>query len=297
MHLLTFDDLNTKQLKKIVKLALKIKRNPRKYSRKLIEKQIVMFFQKPSLRTRLSFELGIEQMGGNAVFYGKEQATIGQKETWEDFAHVISSYNALGIVCRLFDHADIERVARASSIPVINALTNEFHPMQAIADYMTIFETQKNYKATIAFIGDAKNNVTHSLMEGAKLLGARVHVASPKGYDPLPSVYEKTKEFVKLFRDPQEAVKDADFIYTDSWMSYNIPEKELAKRKKDLKKYQVNSQLLSHAPAYAKIMHCMPATRGMEITTEVLEGKQSIVLQQAENRLHTTKAVLIKFLL
>src|SRR3989338_7863166 len=155
MHLLTLEDLTPQQLKDIIKLAFKIKKKPKKYAHKLDGKQIVMFFEKPSLRTRLSFELGIEQMGGNAVFYAKENATIGHKETWEDFAHVVSLYGDSGIVCRLFAHADIQRIAAASRIPVINALTNEYHPMQGIADYMTLFELNKNFKGTIAYVGDA----------------------------------------------------------------------------------------------------------------------------------------------
>ena len=295
-NLLTLEEFTPQELRDLISLSFKIKKKPRKYRKRLREKQIVMIFEKPSLRTRLSFELGIEQMGGNAVFYPMQESTIGHKETWEDFAHVVSSYSDHGIVCRLFAHKDIERIAAASKIPVINALTNEHHPMQAIADFMTIYEKKKTYRVTIAYVGDAKNNVTHSLMIASRILGAKMNIAFPKGYAPLPEIYEKTKSCVQLFTDPDQAVKDADIIYTDSWMSYNIAEKEKAKRIKALQGYQVNTKLLSHARPNALVMHCLPATRGMEITNEIIDGNQSIIFQQAENRLHTTKAVLLTVL-
>ena len=293
--LLTLSDVNASELKNIIFLAMKIKKKPYKFLHKLEYKNIILLFEKPSLRTRLSFEVGMKELGGDAIFYSKEHSTLGYKETYADFGKIASTY-AAGIVCRLYEQRNVEEIALSTNKPVINALTNQHHPMQAIGDFMTIFEKKKKFNVTIAYLGDAKNNVTHSLMEAAKLLGAKINIACPPGYEPLKEIYEENKEHTEIFRKPEEAVANADVIYTDSWMSYQISPQLLQKRKKDLAKYQVNAALLAKAHPACLVMHCLPATRNQEITTEVLEGKQSIVFEQAANRLHSTKAVLLKML-
>lgn len=300
-HFLTLNDLNQKEIMDLVKNALEIKKKPEKYSKKLSGKNLVLLLETLSLRTRLSFEIGMQQLGGNAITYAKGESTLGKKETIKDFAKVVSSY-ADFIAARIFSHEDLEELAQNSSVPVINAMTNLAHPCQALGDLLTIFESKKKFKGiNLAYFGDANNNVTHSLMLASALTGMNIMVASPKTKEFLPQksvidlankIARKTGSQVIITSDPEKAVKDADFVYTDSWMSYRIsPSREKA-RMQALKNFQVNDSLLKKAKG-AKFMHCLPVKRGSEATESVVGGKNSIIYRQAENRLHAQKSLLL----
>ena len=305
-HFLGIKDLSKLEIIHLIDSALQIKKHPKKYSKSLFEKVLLLFFEQPSLRTEISFETAIFQMGGEAIDYHTENSPwkIG-KETLEDVAKVVSQYcNAAAL--RIFDHKDLEKFARNSNIPIINAMTNQEHPCQILGDLMTILEKRKKLSGlTIAYLGDSNNNVTHSLMYGCSKMGININIACPakKEFLPLPSVIKESKKFaelnkcsVNIFDKPDKAVKDADIIYTDSWMSYRILKEERSRRVKILKKFQVNSKLMRKAKKDALFMHCMPAKRGDEVTKDVIDGKKSIVLEQAKNRLYTEKAILLKLL-
>jgi len=260
----------------------------------LLGKNIGLFFEKPSTRTRLSFEAGIYQFGGNAICMNPDELQLGRGETIADTARTISRYlNA--IMMRTFSHATVEALAAYSTIPVINGLSDLHHPCQALADVMTLFEKKGTLKGLkVAFIGDG-NNVCNSLIEAASVLGFTLTIACPEGFEPHSDVLEKSRASAKseiiVLRDPKEAVGMADAVYTDVWVSMG-QEKNAEEKKKKFKKYQVNRQLLSCAKNDVIVLHCLPAHRGEEITDEVLDGPHSVVFDQAENRLHTQKALL-----
>lgn len=261
----------------------------------LIGRSIGMIFEKPSTRTRVSFEVAVYQLGGHPVYLSPRELQLSRGETIKDTAQVLSRYLD-AIVIRTFSHSTIEEFARWSQVPVINALTNEHHPCQAMADMMTILEKKgKTEGITIAYIGDG-NNVANSLIEASALTRAKINIATPKGFEPLKDSVEKAKTLteVTLLNDPYEAVIDADVIYTDVWLS--MGEEGNNEKKEKFKNFQINSKLLKRAKPDAIVMHCLPAHRGEEITDEVLDGTQSVVLDQAENRLYTEKAIL-EFLL
>jgi ornithine carbamoyltransferase len=302
MHLRNLNDFTKEELKKIIEKAIEIKKNPETYSTALKDKTLLMIFEKPSLRTRVSFEVGMTQLGGHAIFYSIKDSPLGKKESIEDTAKTASRYVDL-IMARLYRQEDLDALAENSSVPVINALTDKYHPCQIISDLQTIKEKKGKLKEIkLAYMGDCNNNVTHSLLLGCTMVGMNISVACPKGkeFEPQKEVIEKAKENAKetgskieVLHNAQEAAKDADVIYTDSWMSYHIPEEKKEERIEIFKPFQVNEELMSKAKKNAVFMNCLPAIRGMEQTKEVIDGKQSIVFDQAENRLHAQKAIML----
>ncbi len=291
-HFLDIGGLSKVELIGLLDLADKVKKNPAEYSKKLAGKSLLMMFEKPSLRTRVSFEVGMEQLGGHAIYYDLATSPMGKKESVADTAKTASRYvNA--IMARLYSHAQLLELAETSSVPVINALTNFSHPCQVLADLQTAREKKGKLEGQKwAYVGDANNNVTHSLMQACTLLGITLSIGCPKSSQPDPKV---KKGSAVITQSAEEAVKGADVVYTDSWMSYHIPESEKASRIKLFKPYQVNKALMAHAKD-AVFMHCLPAQRGMEVTGDVIDGKQSVVFDQAENRLHAQKALLLMLL-
>ncbi len=258
-----------------------------------------LIFEKPSTRTRVSFEVGVYQLGGHGVYMDTRSSQLGRGEPIKDTARVLSRYVDL-IVIRTFGQERVEELAKYSDVPVINALTDEEHPCQVLADLFTIWEYKRNLKGLkVAYVGDG-NNMCNSWLIGAAYAGMRFYAATPEGFEPLPEYVEKAKEIAEgtgaeivLTHDPIEAVKDADVIYTDVWASMG-QEEEAEKRKQIFMPYQVNAELVKHAKPDYLFMHCLPAHRGEEVTDEIIEGKRSIVWEQAENRLHTQKALMLK---
>ncbi|HNX53007.1 MAG TPA: ornithine carbamoyltransferase [Pontiellaceae bacterium] len=300
-HLITFKDWSAQEILDVLTLAAKVKAKPQKYADALKQKTLLMIFEKPSLRTRLSFEIGMTQLGGHAIYYDMSTSPMGGgKETIEDSIKVISRMCDI-VMARLFHHEDILKMAEHATIPVINALTDESHPCQILADLMTIQEKKGTLKGLkLAYLGDGYNNVTHSLMRGCTKLGVHISVGSPEEQMPAVEVTELCAQYAQesgcelvVTDDPVEAIKDADIVYTDSWMSYHIPKDEEAARVKLFTPYQVNAALMKHAKPDAIFMNCLPALRGAEQTSEVIDGPQSVVFDEAENRLHAQKAVML----
>jgi len=292
---LRVSDLNKEEFTYLIKRAIDFKINRGFQKNFLSGKSIGMIFEKPSTRTRVSFEVAIYQLGGYPVYLSPRELQLSRGETIKDTAQVLSRYLD-AVVIRTFSHKTIEEFAKWSTIPVINALTDEHHPCQALADMMTIIEKKRKLQGIkLTFVGDG-NNVANSLIEASALVEIKINIATPEGCEPLMEIIEKAKAFteVKIFHDPQEAVKDADVIYTDVWLS--MGEEENIKKKEKFKNFQLNTELLKKAKSDAIVMHCLPAHRGEEITDEVLDSPQSVVLDQAENRLYTEKAIL-EFLL
>ena len=264
----------------------------------LRDKTVAMIFSKPSLRTRVSFELGIYELGGYTINLDGQSIGLGSRESVEDIARLLSRYND-AIVARLHEHTVIEGLAEHASIPVINALTNLSHPCQVLADAFTLYEKSLwNEGIKIVFVGDG-NNVANSWIELAGLLPFHFVLACPEGYMPnqelLKAAREKGISKIEIIHDPKEAVANADVLYTDVWTSMG-QEEEIAERLRIFKPFQINSALLAGAKPGAVVMHCMPAHRGQEISAEVMDGPQSIILDEAENRLHVQKALLVKLL-
>ncbi|MBN1570151.1 MAG: ornithine carbamoyltransferase [Acidobacteria bacterium] len=291
-------DWSTDELTRLLADARAIKANPLKYSRKLEGKALAMILEKPSLRTRVSFDVGIHQLGGFSMCLTKDEIHLGKRESIRDVAKNLERM-VQGIMIRTFGHENVEKMAEYASIPVINGLTDFSHPCQAMADYMTILEAKKSLKnIKIAYIGDG-NNVAHSLIYGAVRLGAHLAVASPKAYEPNPDVVKwvevnaaATGCRLEILNDAIAAAEDADVLYTDVWASMGL-ESEAAKRKKVFRSFQVNDALASRAKQDYIFMHCLPAHRGEEVTDSVIDSPNSIVFQQAENRLHAQKAILL----
>ncbi len=295
---LTVWDLSSEEIEKIIKRALELKAGKDANKCPLIGKSIGLLFEKASTRTRLSFEVGIYQLGGQSIYMNPMEIQLGRGESIHDTAKVFSKYLS-AIVIRTFSHNSLIEFANYSSIPVINGLSDLHHPCQALADLMTIFEKKHQLSnIRLAYIGDG-NNVTNSLIEASARMGISMVAACPKGCEPDSNVLEKVQSKVnnniKIVRDPKEAVAKADVVYTDVWVSMG-QEKEAVKKKRKLRKYQLNKELLALADKDAIVLHCLPAHRGEEITDEVMDGPQSVVFEQAENRLHTQKA-LLEFLL
>lgn len=300
-HLISLKDWTEKEILDVLKLASRVKADPDKYRKALKQKTLLMIFEKPSLRTRLSFETGMTQLGGHAIYYDMSTSPMGGgKETIEDSIKVISRMCDI-VMARLFRHEDILKMAEYATIPVINALTDDSHPCQILADLQTIQEKKGTLKGLkLAYLGDGYNNVTHSLMHGCTKLGINISVGSPEEQMPAVEVTELCSQFagesgceLVVTDDPVEAIKDADVVYTDSWMSYHIPKEEEAARIKLFTPYQVTAQLMKHAKPDAIFMNCLPALRGYEQTAEVIDGPQSVVFDEAENRLHVQKAVML----
>ncbi|MBJ21653.1 MAG: ornithine carbamoyltransferase [bacterium] len=266
-----------------------------KRPRTLEGRTLAMYFEKPSLRTHVTFEAGIAQLGGHGILLKPEQIGIGTRESPADVARALSRWVDC-LMARTFSHELIEELAGDASIPVINGLTDLLHPCQAMADLVTIAEVMKPSDATIAYIGDG-NNVVNSLILLAAVLGLRLNVATPETHRPSLRVLERARVLaetsgaqIELGEDPVEAVSGVDFVYTDTWTSMG-QEDEAASRREIFRAYQVNEDLLGHS-ADARVMHCLPAHRGEEVTAEVLEGPRSVVFDQAENRLHAQNAIL-----
>jgi ornithine carbamoyltransferase len=302
-HFITLKDYSKARIKAFLELAVEIKRDPKQFKDVMDRKMLVMIFEKPSLRTRVSFETGMCQMGGDAIFYDMSTSPLGAgKETIEDTARVLSRYADL-IMARLFEHNKMVQLARYADVPVINGLTDFNHPCQILSDLLTIQEHKGELAGlTLAYLGDARNNVTHSLLYGCSQVGMNLRVGCPQSeaFCPFPDVVRDAVErasqdgaFVNITHDPIEAVTGADIVYTDSWMSYHVPPEEKDKRLKVLMPYQVNPNLMQHAAPDAIFMNCLPAMRGFEQTADVVDGPQSIVFDQAENRLHTQKAIMV----
>lgn len=304
-HLLSLEDVSKEEMLGIIELAGDIKANPQKYREAMKDKTLLMIFEKPSLRTRVSFEVGMTQMGGHAIYYNIATSPLGKKETIEDTAKVVSRYVDI-VMARLFSFEQLKKLAENASIPVIDALSDYSHPCQILGDLLTIKEKKgKLAGLNLTYLGDSKNNVTYSLMYGCPIAGLNIKVGCPESeeFKPIPKVIETSQKLAEKYsteiivtHDPIEAVKDADIVYTDSWMSYHVPEEEKERRIKALTPYQVNAELMKHAKPDAVFMNCLPAMRGMEQTAEVIDGPQSIVFDQAENRLHIQKAIMLKLL-
>jgi ornithine carbamoyltransferase len=301
-HLISLKDWSAEEILDVLELAAQVKAAPQQYAEALKQKTLLMIFEKPSLRTRLSFEIGMTQLGGHAIYYDMSTSPMGGgKETIEDSIKVISRMCNL-VMARLFHHEDILEMARHATIPVINALTDEGHPCQILADLQTIQEKKGTLKGLkLAYLGDGYNNVTHSLMQGCTKLGMHISVGSPEEQMPAVEVTEMCSQFalesgceLVVTDDPVEAIKEADVVYTDSWMSYHIPKDEEAARVKLFTPYQVTAELMKNAKPDAIFMNCLPALRGYEQTAEVIDGPQSVVFDEAENRLHAQKAVMLK---
>ncbi len=292
-----------KQIDELLRLAASLKAKQRQAipHRLLRGKTLGLLFQKPSTRTRVSFEAGMNQLGGHALILPMGDIQLSRGETISDTARVLSRYLD-GIVIRTYDHATVEEWAEESSMPVINGLTDHSHPCQALSDLLTIWEVKGRLKGiSLAYVGDG-NNVANSLIEAGAKMGMRVAVGCPIGYQPDQQVVDRaraeaetTGACIEVFDNPLVAVKEADVVYTDVWISMGR-EREQARRLKALTSYQLNGRLLQRAKPDAIVMHCLPAHRGEEITTDVLDGPQSVVIDQAENRLHMQKAILVQLL-
>ena len=298
-HLVGLEDYSKDDIFRILKIALGLKkRKDLGISQKPLEgKVLAMIFAKRSTRTRVSFESGMFQLGGTALFLSSDDLQLGRGETIGDTAKVLSSM-CDGIMIRTFDHSDVVELAENATIPVINGLTDYLHPCQALADVMTFFETKGDFEGkTMTYVGDG-NNVAHSLMIACAKIGLNLNIGCPEGYMPNEDVVKIAKNAAKesgakieIYTDPIKAVTGADAVYTDVWASMGEESKEKAK-KEALSAYQVNAELMSHANDKAVFMHCLPAHREEEVTAEVMDGECSVVFQQAENRLHAQKALM-----
>lgn len=299
--LVSIKDLTARDIEDIFNLTDKLKKDKTKFSRALSGKTLVLLFQKPSNRTRVSFEVGMHQLGGNSIYLGPDEINLGVRESIQDVAKTLSRY-VDAIVLRTFEHKNVLELAKYSDKPVINGLSDFSHPCQALADIYTVREKLKSIKGkTLTYVGDG-NNVCNSLLYTSAKVGLNMNIGAPEGYGPKNTVLKEARGFAKsngasinLFNNPAQAVKGADVIYTDVWVSMG-QEKEARQRKKIFKEFQVNKNLLRLAKKNALIMHCLPAHRGEEITDEVIDSRNSIVFDQAENRLHIQKAILIKLL-
>jgi len=290
-------DLGPQGVEAVLHLAELMKSRPSVFSRSLAGKQMVMFFEKPSLRTRLTFESGMVSLGGTAMFVDQSKAPLDAREKLSDIAHNLERWVDV-IVLRTFSQETITGMARYASVPVINALSDLEHPCQALADYFTLKERFGDLKeVTLAYVGDG-NNVAHSLLLTCACLGSSIRIATPKGYSCNPQIVADARKIAKqtganleFLTEPHAAVAGVDAIYTDAWASMG-QEHESAKRATIFAPYQVNRELMAEAATNAVFMHCLPAHRGEEVTEEVMDSEQSVIFEQAENRLHVQKAIL-----
>lgn len=302
-HLLSLNDLTTDEIHDLLKLAIKLKEENKKGEKHhLLEgKTLGMIFSKSSTRTRVSFEVGMYQLGGSALFLSSNDIQIGRGECIYDTANVLSRYLD-GIMIRTFKQSDVDDLAKFGTIPIINGLTDEMHPCQILADLQTIYEHKGKLEGLkLAYIGDG-NNIAHSLLHGCAKVGMNIAIASPKGYECDDKYVNEAKAAAKLTgseilltQDPVEAIANADVVYGDTWISMG-QEDQKAEKLKIFMPYQINSELFAKAHADAIFLHCLPAYRGYEVTEEVIDGKQSAIFDEAENRLHAQKAVLATLL-
>jgi ornithine carbamoyltransferase len=290
-------DLGPQGVQAVLHLAELMKSRPSVFQRSLAGKQMVMFFEKPSLRTRITFEAGMTSLGGTAMFVDQSQSRLDARETLSDIAHNLERWVDV-IVLRTFAQGTIEGMARYASVPVINALSDLEHPCQALADYFTLQERFGDLKKiSLAYVGDG-NNVAHSLLLTCACLGSSIRMATPKGYSPNAQIVADARKIAKetgarieLLTDPHAAVARVDAVYTDAWASMG-QEHEAEQRAEIFQQYQVNRQLMAEAAPHTAFMHCLPAHRGEEVTDEVMDSENSVVFEQAENRLHVQKSIL-----
>ena len=297
MHLLDLDVLSREDVLKIIEYGIYFKKNRRNHEKILEGKSVAILFEKPSTRTRMSFDIAVYELGGHPLIMNQNEIHLGKKESIKDTARVMSRY-VDAIVARVYRHRDLEEMAKYSSVPVINALSDLAHPCQILADLMTIKEYKGKFKGLkIAYLGDG-NNVCNSLILGSALVGMDMYVATPKGYEPNAKVVLKAKEIIDTYGDgsltltnnPIEAVEDADVLYTDVWISMG-DDKNKEEVLKIFPPFQINNKLLEYAKDDVIVMHCLPANRGYEITDDVIDGEHSVVYDEAENRLHVQKGV------
>jgi len=293
-NLLTLAELSKQEFSQLIDFSIKLKRELKKGGNKplLKNKTLTMIFQKPSTRTRVSFEIGMFQLGGYAINLSSNDMQLSRGESIEDTAKTLSRYTDC-IMARVYDHDLLEKLSEYSSVPVINGLSDSFHPCQILADFMTIKEKKRKLKGLkLAWIGDG-NNVCNSMIYGCSLSEMKMSIATPKGFEPKRNVVNEARKFtdIELTTDPLKAIKNADIVVTDTFTS--IHDRDPKRTKKFIPKYQVNSKLMNHAKKNAIFMHCLPAKRGSEVTSSVIDGPQSVVWDEAENRLHTQKALLI----
>ncbi len=297
--LVSINDLTLEEIYQIFDLAasLKLKQLSGEPHRILEGKTLGMIFSKPSTRTRISFEVGIYQLGGIGMYFGPNDLQLKRSESIPDTAKVLSRFLS-GIMIRTFDHQDVVDLAKYGTIPIINGLTDLLHPCQVLTDLFTILEKKKVLKGLkLAYVGDG-NNMAHSLLHGCSKVGMDISIASPNGYEPKKEIVNNALDNAKymgskveIVEDPVKAVKNADVVYTDVWASMG-QEKEAEERKKIFKKYQVNPALVKNAKADYLFMHCLPAHRGYEVVNEVADSPNSVIFDEAENRLHTQKAIM-----
>ncbi len=302
-HFLDLASCSTEELQRLLDLALQLKSEWRNGGNQPIlqGKTLGMIFQKPSLRTRVSFEMAMKHLGGGAIMLGPQEIGLGKRESAPDVARVLSSY-VDGIMARVFDHAHVVELAAFSRVPVINGLSDSYHPCQALADIMTMREHFGGLEdLRLAFVGDG-NNVAASIALVCAHFGVTFRIATPEGYEMNPAIRdqanalsEQTGSVIEMLTRPRQAVADADVVYTDTWVSMG-QEAESQERRGEFADYQVNQDLLGFAKSDAIVMHCLPAHRGEEITDDVMDGPQSKVFEQAENRMHAQKAILASLL-
>ncbi len=297
-HFLTLNDFSSDEIHKLISVAERVKAGTEK-TKILKDKNIAAIFQKPSTRTRVSFEVAVNHLGGNFIFLRADELQLSRGEPVKDTARVLGRY-VDGIVARVYEHNDLVELAKYSGVPVINALSDLYHPCQILADFLTIKEKKKKLKGLkLSYIGDG-NNVCNSLLIGCTKIGMDISVGSPERYAPKSEIVEKAKKNAKesgsnleILTSPREAVENADIVYTDVFVSMGVEKESEERLKTFIPDFQVNAKLLEYASPDAIVMHCLPAHRGQEITEDVLEGKKSVVWDQAENRLHSQKAILL----
>ena len=297
--LIAVGDLTSKEILDLAKTAKVLKKHPLREKKKCKDKTLALLFQKPSNRTRISFEVAMVHLGGYVLYLSPREIDMGRREPVKDVGRVVSRY-VDGIVARVFSHNDVHDLARYSDVPVINGLSDLEHPCQALSDVFTVMEKKGFKNVTLSFVGDG-NNVLNSLLIACAKVGINIKAATPEGFGPKKDVVDEAKKIaaekksiVEVMTDPFEAVKGADFVYTDVWVSMG-QEEQRNNRLQVFKPYQVNEKLMKEAKEDAMIMHCLPAHRSEEIT-DVIDGKNSIVYDQAENRMHMQKAILLKLL-
>ena len=296
-HILTISELESKEIEQIIDLGIELKKQKHKHKENNIleKKTLAMIFEKPSTRTRVSFETGMFQLGGHALTLSTNDLQLSRGESIADTAKVLSRY-VDAIMARVYDHETLEILSQHSSVPVINGLSNSYHPCQILADLMTIKEHKKNFKKIkVVWIGDG-NNVCNSLILGCAKLKIKISIATPNGFEPstVATSTAKLHTDIELTNDPMESINDADVVMTDTFVS--IHNDETDRLKKFLPKFQVNNLLMQKAKKDAIFLHCLPAKRDQEVTSDVLDGPQSVVWDEAENRLHVQKALLISLL-
>ncbi|HZB04410.1 MAG TPA: ornithine carbamoyltransferase [Actinomycetota bacterium] len=297
-HFLSIDDVTPDELGHLLELAAKVKQSPEDYASRLNGRAVALIFEKPSTRTRVSFEVGVAALGGHPLALSSSELQLGRGETIEDTGRVLSRY-CDALVLRTFGQERLEALAAGASVPVVNSLSDYEHPCQILADLLTVQEKKRQAKdRTIAYLGDG-NNVAHSLLLGGTMLGMRVRVATPPGFEPIPQVVERATEIagltggsVEVTNDPKAAAEDADILYTDVWASMG-QEREHDERVLVFTPYRLDGASVDRAADDVIVLHCLPAHRGEEITDDVIDGPHSVVWDQAENRLHTQKALLL----